>query len=75
MSIKVQTAVRLNKDLLNALKEKAKADNRSLNNYIETVLYKDVGAMPNDTTKLAIEEAQNSKLERIENLDQWLENL
>jgi len=75
MSIKVQTAVRLNKDLLNALKEKAKADNRSLNNYIETVLYQDVGAMPNDTTKLAIEEAQNSKLERIENLDQWLENL
>jgi hypothetical protein len=75
MSIKVQTAVRLNKDLLKALKEKAKADNRSLNNYIETVLYQDVGAMPNDTTKLAIEEAQNSKLERIENLDQWLENL
>jgi hypothetical protein len=32
MASKIQIAVRLNKDLLQALKEKAKADNRSLNN-------------------------------------------
>jgi len=75
MSTKVQTAVRLHKDLLKALKEKAKADNRSLNNYIENLLYQDVGFIPNETTKKAINEAQNTQLERIENLDQWLENL
>lgn len=75
MSSKVQTAVRLNSDLLEALKEKAKADKRSLNNYIEKLLYRDVGNIPNDTTKAAIEEARNGNLERIENLDDWLEKL
>ena len=38
MSTKVQTAVRLDKQLLEALKEKAKADHRSLNNYIEKLV-------------------------------------
>lgn len=75
MSSKVQTAVRLNSDLLEALKERAKADKRSLNNYIEKLLYCDVGNLPNDTTKAAIEEARTRKLERIENLDEWLEEL
>ena len=75
MSSKVQTAVRLNRDLLEALKEKARADKRSLNNYIEKLLYQDVGNIPNNTTKAAIEEARNGKLERIENLDDWLEKL
>ncbi len=53
MSTKIQTAVRLDKDLLEALKEKAKADHRSLNNYIEKLLHKDVGSIPNDATKAA----------------------
>lgn len=75
MSSKVQTAVRLDSDLLEALKEKAKADKRSLNNYIEKLLYRDVGNIPNDTTKAAIEEARNGNLERIENLDDWLGKL
>lgn len=75
MSSKVRTAVRLNSDLLEALKERAKADKSSLNNYIEKLLYRDVGNLPNDTTKAAIEEARTKKLERIENLDEWLEKL
>lgn len=75
MSSKVQTAIRLNSDLLEALKEKAKADKRSLNNYIEKLLYQDVGNIPNDATKEAIEEARTGKLERIENLDEWLEKI
>ena len=58
MSTKVQTAVRLDKDLVEALKEKAKADKRSLNNYIEKLLYQDVGNIPNDTTSSAIKEAR-----------------
>lgn len=75
MSSKVQTAIRLDSDLLEALKEKAKADNRSLNNYIENLLYQDVENIPNDDTKIAVEEARNGNLERIENLDDWLEKL
>ena len=75
MSTKIQTAVRLDKQLLEALKEKAKADHRSLNNYIEKLLYQDVGHIPNQATKAAIEEARESHLERIENLDDWLEKL
>jgi len=72
MATKVQTAVRLNKDLLEALKEKAMADNRSLNNYIEKLLYQDVGHLPNQKTKDAMEEAQKENLESIEDLDEWL---
>lgn len=75
MNSKVQTAIRLNSDLLKALKEKAKADNRSLNNYIENLLYKDVENIPNDATKAAVDEAHKGTLERIDNLDNWLEKL
>jgi len=76
MSSKVQTAVRLNKDLLDALKEKARADNRSLNNYIEKLLYRDIGNIPNETTKAAIKEAQNSTdLERIDDVDIFFDKL
>jgi len=75
MNSKIQTAVRLNGDLLEALREKARADKRSLNNYIEKILYQNVGNIPNNATKAAIEEARNGKSERIENLDDWLEKL
>ena len=75
MASKIQTAVRLNKDLLQALKEKAKADNRSLNNYIEKLLYDDVGRIPNQDTQAAIKDSQSGKLEKIKNLEDWLEKL
>jgi len=75
MNTKVQTAIRLNSDLLEALKEKAKADQRSLNNYIEMVLKRDVGNIPNATTIEAIEEAKDkSKLERIDDIDKFFDN-
>lgn len=76
MNSKIQTAIRLESDLLKVLKEKAKADRRSLNNYIEKLLYRAVGDIPNDTTKAAIEEArETSKLERIENIDKFFDNI
>ena len=76
MSSKVQTAVRLNSDLLEALKERARADKRSLNNYIEFLLYKDVGDIPNDETIKAIKEARSDKeLKPITDLTTWLEEL
>lgn len=75
-SSKVQTAFRFDEGLLELVKEKAKAQRRSLNNYVEGLLYEDVGHMPNEETIKAIEEARSGKnLERIEDLDTWLDNL
>ncbi len=72
---KVQTAFRFDKELLELIKEKAKAQRRSLNNYLEILMLRDVGNIPNTETKKAIDEAENGNLERIENLDSWLEKL
>ena len=74
--MKVQTAFRFDKDLLELIKEKAAAQKRSLNNYIEYLLYKEVGNIPNEETKKAIYEAHNSTdLKPIEDLDKFLEEL
>ena len=74
-SLKVQTAFRFDNELLELVREKAKAQRRSLNNYVEILMLRDVGNIPNDETKQAIEEARNGNLETIENLDRWLETL
>lgn len=75
-SLKIQTAFRFNKDLLELIKEKAKAEKRSLNNYIEYLLYKDVGNIPNEETIEAIKEARSkTKLEEITDLSSWLDKI
>lgn len=75
-SVKAQTVLRFNKDLLELIKEKAKSNKRSLNNYIEFLLYKDVGEILNQDTKEAIKEARSSKdLEPIKDLNTWLEKI
>lgn len=58
---KVQTAFRFDKELIRRLKIKAKQENRSLNNYVETVLMDVVYDEPNEETIEAIREAQNEK--------------
>lgn len=74
--MKVQTALRFDKDLLELAKEKAKAQKRSLNNYIEYLLYKDVGNIPNEETKQAIYEAHNDiDLTVVEDYDKWRDSL
>ncbi|MEQ8714218.1 MAG: hypothetical protein RIC80_14450 [Cyclobacteriaceae bacterium] len=74
--MKVQTAFRFDKELLDMVREKAAAEKRSLNNYIEYLLYKEVGDIPNETTHQAIEDARVSKgLKPIEDVDQFLEDL
>ncbi len=74
--MKVQTALRFDKELLALIKEKAKAQRRSLNNYIEYLLYQEVGAIPNADTKQAIEDAHNeSGLEVVDDLDKFLDSL
>lgn len=55
--MKTQTAFRLEKSLLEALKEEARKQNRSLNNYVEFVLSKIVEKKPNLTKQQIIEEA------------------
>lgn len=74
--MKVQTALRFDKDLLELVKEKAKAQKRSLNNYIEYLLYKDVGDVPNEETEKAIYEAHNDiNLTAVEDYEKWRESL
>lgn len=75
---KVQTAFRLDKDLISRLKLKAKKENRSLNNYVETVLMDIVYNEPNDETVKAIEEARSGKqMERldVDNLESFVAEL
>ncbi len=74
--MKIQTAFRFDEELLELIKEKAKSQKRSLNNYIEYLLYRDVGNIPNEETVKAIEDARNNvNLEVIEDLDLYLKNL
>lgn len=56
-----QTAFRLSVDLLEKLRVEAKKQNRSLNNYVESVLMSVVYRKPNKETIAAIEEAKSGK--------------
>ncbi len=46
--------LRLNPDVIKAAKRKAQADNRTLTNYIETLMLKDLQIMPSASTLEAI---------------------
>ena len=52
---------RLRADLVEGLKRNAARENRTLNNYVESVLLDIVFDEPNDETKAAIEEAMSGK--------------
>ena len=75
MTKKVRVTLQLDSDLLDMLKEEAKAKQCSLNSYVEKVLADDIGNIPNEVTKAAIAEARNGNLERIDNIDDWLEKI
>jgi len=71
-----QTAFRFDEELLALVKEKADAQKRTLNNYIEILLLKDVGNIPNEETKLAIAEVMSGKeLEEITDIDAFMDSL
>ena len=73
-----QTAFRLSCDLLDKLKEAARRENRSLNNYVESVLMDVVYNNPNKLTIKAMREArENRKLETLnsENLETLISSL
>ncbi len=52
---------RLRADLLEGLKRNAERENRTLNNYVESVLLGIVFDEPNEVTKAAIKEAKSGK--------------
>ncbi|MBR5828471.1 MAG: toxin-antitoxin system HicB family antitoxin [Bacteroidaceae bacterium] len=73
-----QTAFRLSTDLLKKLKEAATRENRSLNNYVESVLMDVVYNNPNKLTIKAMKEArENQALETLEtdNLETLISSL
>ena len=66
---KKATMSRLNVDLIERLKEMAKREHRSLNNFVECVLLDVVYNEPNEDTKAAIEEARSGKLRDMPSVD------
>ena len=73
-----QTAFRLSTSLLNKLREAAERENRSLNNYVESVLMDAVNSNPNKLTLAAMKEArENRDLETldVDNLESVIASL
>lgn len=73
-----QTAFRLSTSLLNKLREAAERENRSLNNYVESVLMDAVFSNPNKLTLAAMKEArENRDLETldVDNLESVIASL
>ena len=62
---------RLREELLERLKQLAARDNRSLNNYVETVLMNVAYHTPNATTRAAMIEAQNDANLTTVNMDSF----
>ena len=55
------TSFRLRGDIIEGLKRNAARENRTLNNYVESVLMDVVYSEPNEITKAAIREATSGK--------------
>ena len=75
---RTQTAFRLSTELLRRLKTEARKQNRSLNNYVESVLMDAVYRTPNAQTMAAVKEArEDNNLETInlDNLEGFIESL
>ena len=65
------TMFRLREELLERLKQLAARDNRSLNNYVETILMDVVYNTPNSTTVTAMKEAENEENLTTVNMDSY----
>ena len=66
-TIRKQTSFRLNSELIDNLRKEAKRHNRSLNNFVESILMAFMAEKPNDITLAAMKEAENS--DNLETLD------
>ncbi len=52
---------RLNTNLVERLKKAARRENRSLNNYVETLLMDAIYNEPNETTRMALSEVERGE--------------
>lgn len=66
---KKNQSFRLSVDLIERLRQLAKRQNRSLNNYVETLLLDAAYCEPNDVTLAAMKETQNGSLRNTTPLD------
>ncbi|MDE6042658.1 MAG: toxin-antitoxin system protein [Muribaculaceae bacterium] len=62
IALKKNQSFRLSVELIERLKQLAKRQNRSLNNYVETLLLDAAFHEPNATTLAAMKEAENGAL-------------
>ncbi len=72
------TSIRLNSNLYEHLNRLAKKDNRSFNNYVETLLsYASDFSEPNKETKIAIEKSRKERksAERFTDIDSLIASL
>ena len=75
---RTQTAFRLSTELLKRLKTEARKQNRSLNNFVESVLMDAVYCIPNAQTMAAVKEAredENLETINLDNLEEFIESL
>jgi hypothetical protein len=75
---RTQTAFRLSTELLKRLKIEARKQNRSLNNFVESVLMDAVYRIPNAQTMAAVKEAredENLETINLDNLEEFIESL
>jgi hypothetical protein len=63
------TMFRLSTELIERLKEMAKREHRSLNNFVECILLDVAYNQPNEETIAAIEEARSGKLRDVPSID------
>jgi predicted DNA-binding protein len=66
---KKNQSFRLSVDLIERLRQLAKRQNRSLNNYVETLLLDAAYCEPNDVTLAAMKEAESGSLRNTTPLD------
>lgn len=69
IALKKNQSFRLPVDLIEKLKKLAKNQNRSLNNYVETVLLDAAYHEPNSTTRAAMKEVESGALRNEPALD------
>ena len=69
LAVKKNQSFRLPVDLLEVLKRIAKGQNRSLNNYVETVLLEAASHEPNRVTLVAMKEVESGALRKEPALD------
>ena len=74
--VRKPASFRLRTDLLESLKKNAARENRTLNNYVESVLLDIVYHSPNDETIAAIKEAKSNNHDKVyTNIDEMFNDI